>query len=183
MKALAILAFVLLLPAAFADSWGPPGVRGYSSPSGRYVLRVVPGDWKTEKTTIAVVYELSGDGLRYEKKREFTLLNAWSPVEACISDTAEVYTFDSWGRVGYGSVVIWYSAEGQKKKEYTLADLIPEKPRAEIVERHSSKSSIWWRRGMPYFNGPHLIIDDTAGGYVCLTQGTIDYSPAEKEKK
>jgi len=184
MKALAIIAFALLFSTVRADSWSPPEPKASSSPSGRYVVRVTPGDWKTKKKPVAIVFELSRDGASYEKRREFPLLNAESPVDICISEAAEVFTFDDWGRMGYSFVVVWYSEEGQKKKEFTLEELFPPKPLAEIKEEHSSKSSIHWRGvGRARINGPHLIIPDVLGGYVSLTHGTIEYMPSESSRK
>lgn len=167
--------------AVYADSWGPPEPVGCASPSGRYVLRIFPGDIQRKTKPMAVVFELSKDGGRYVKTREFPLLNRLAPVQACISNTAEVVTFDDWGGMGYDHVVVWYSPDGNLKTEYTLAQLFPEKQLSEIRDNHRSVSSIHWLRGVPYFNGSCLIMQDVLGGYVSLSGGIVGYMPQEQK--
>lgn len=179
------LIFILLafgsIVSGYADSWAPPSSRAYASPSGKLVLRILPGDGQTGKKPLAVILELSNDGESYTKKKEFSLVNRWSPVEACISDEAEVFTFDDWGMMGFEHVVVWYAADGTKKSEYSLAQIFPAKQLSEIEEKHRSVSSIHWRDGRPWINGPHLIIPDALGGYVTITQGVTKYTPKEKK--
>lgn len=178
------LAFIFLAVAAvisgYADSWAAPSPRAYASPSGKFVLRILPGDSQTGKGPLAVILELSSDGGSYLKKKEFSLVNRWSPVEACISDEAEVFTFDDWGRMGSESAVVWYAADGKIKRKYTLEQLFPEKQLSEIREKHRSVSSTHWREGRPYINGPHVIILDPLGGYVSLTEGVAEYTPRKE---
>jgi hypothetical protein len=182
MKLTFIVLFALgLLTSAFADSWSPPEPIASASPSGRYVLRVIPSDTQAKSPPVAVVFELSRDGGSFTKKGEFQLVNKRAPVEACISDSGEVYTFDDWGRMGYDHAAVWYSADGKKKAEFSLAQLFPAKVLAAIEKDHRTVSSVHWRRGRPYINGPHVIIDDALGGYITLTQGVIDYYPPEKK--
>lgn len=179
MKLLSIILFALgMLPGAFADSFGPPEPSAYASPSGRYVLRILPGD--SQKKPVAVIFELASDGGGYTKKKEFPLVNRRAPVEACISDSGEVYTFDNWGMMGYDHVAVWYSAEGKMKADFTLAQLFPARQLAEIRDKHSSISSIHWRKGVPWINGPHVIVYDALGGYVSITQGVAEYTPKEE---
>jgi hypothetical protein len=175
------LAFILLAVSVavsgYADSWARPSPRAYASPSGKLVLRILPGDGQTGRKALAVIFELSSGAESYTKKKEFPLVNLWSPVDACISDEAEVFTFDDWGMMGIEHVLVSYGADGKKKSEYSLAQLFPAKPLSEISEnyRSASSSSIYWRRGRPYINGVHLIIPDALGGSVCITQGVPDY--------
>ena len=212
MKAFAWLAFALLIPAAFADQWNSPESRAFPSPNGHFILRVVPGhihisgeipglerfnlppDTQPTRSTMAQIFELTAKGDRYQKIREFSLLNQSSPVDACISDLGEVYTFDDWGSMGRGLVVVCYSADGKLKKEFTLEDLIPAKPRAEIEENHRSVSSTWWRKDsgriqttVPHFGmGYIVVITDILGGNVVIIPSdtiTAKYYPAEKESK
>ena len=100
-------------------------------------------------------------------------------MEACISDEAEVYTFDDWGRMGFEHVFVWYAANG-KKKEYSLARLLPAKQLSEIEAKHRSVPSIHGRDGKPYINAPHLIIPDSLGGYITITQGVAEYVAKEE---
>lgn len=166
--------------SCYADSWAPPSPRAYASPSGKLVLRILPGEIQSGKKPLAVILELSNDGESYVKKKEFPLVNRWAPVEACISDDAEVFTIDDWGMMGFEHVVVWYAADGKKKSEYSLGQLFPAKQLSEIKERHRTVSSIHWRDGKPWINGPHLIIPDALGGYVCITQGVAEYTPKEE---
>jgi hypothetical protein len=179
------LIFVLLAVGAvvsgYADKWAPPSPRAYASPSGKFVLRILPGDSRSSKKALAVILELSSDGESYTKKKEFPLVNRWSPVEACVSDEAEVFTFDEWGMMGFEHVVVWYAADGKKKSEYSLAQLFPAKHLSEIKKKHQTVSSIHWRDGRPWINGPHLIIPDALGGYVSITQGAAEYTPKEEK--
>lgn len=149
------------------------------SRSGQYVVRILPSSG--DKPARAVIFEFEPDGNRYVKKREFILVNRRSPVESCISDSAEVVTFDDWGMMGYEHVVVWYSPEGTKRGEYTLSQLFPAKQLAELREKHSTVSSIHWRRGAPFFNGAYLIIPDPLGGLVSLSNGVLEYTPPEKK--
>jgi hypothetical protein len=167
--------------SGYPDKWSPPSPSAYTSPSGKLVLRILPGDSQSGKKPVAVILELSGDGESYTKKKEFPLVNRESPVEACISDEAEVFTFDDWGMMGFDHVVVWYAADGKKKSEYSLNQLFPAKQLAEIKRKHRSVSSIRWRDGKPWVNGPHLIIPDALGGYVSITQGVAEYTPREEK--
>ena len=143
------------------------------------MLRVLPGETRTGKRPLAVIFELSGDGESYTKKKEFPLLNRLSPVEACISDDSDVFTFDDWGMMGFEHALVWYAADGKKKGEYSLAQLFPAKQLSEIEEKRRTVSSIRWREGRPWFNGTHLIIPDAVGGYVSITQGVAEYTPKD----
>jgi hypothetical protein len=129
---------------------------------------------------MAAVLELSEDGASYQRKREFLLVNRWAPVEVCISDEGEVFTFDEWGNTGFEHALVWYASDGTKKKEYSLPELFPAKVLAKITQDHRSVSSIHWRNGKPYLNGPHLIVPDVLGGYVCVTNGEPEYRQPEE---
>jgi hypothetical protein len=170
------LAALVALSQAHADEWSQPSPKASASPSGKFVLRVLPGDFRTGGKPLAIILELTSDGERYLKKREFPLVNSVFPVAACISDDAEVFTFDEWHRMGYEHVVVWYAADGTVKREYGLEQLFPEKQLAEIRKKHRSVSSLHWRQWKPYINGPALIIPDALGGYVMITQGAAEYS-------
>src|SRR5262245_42586777 len=103
-----VLVVMACLGNAFADTWARPRPRAFVSHSGQFVLRVVPGDTTAGKTPMAVILELGSDGESYAKVREFPLVNRWAPVEACISDDAEVFTCDDWGQTGKEHVVVSY---------------------------------------------------------------------------
>ena len=145
------------------------------------MLRILPGDNKSGKKSAAMILELTKNGESYTKKNEFSLVNSRSPVDACISDEAEVFTFDDWGRMGFEHAVVCYARDGKKKAEYSLAQLLPAKQLAEIKKNHQSASSIEWRSGSPYLMGLQLIIPDVLGGYVSITQNGPEYVPKEEE--
>jgi hypothetical protein len=184
MKTGAILALVMLACVARADQWSLPKPRAFASPNGRYILRVIPGDSDAGRKTTAVILEISQKEDRYEKIREYPLANHWAPADAFISDAAEVYTFDDWGSAGYNLVLVWYSAEGQKKAEYSLAQLIPERQRKEIIDHHSTKSSIWWRSShRPWIDMGYLHVEDVLGGIISVDpERNLHYDPSEVTK-
>ncbi|HLP02683.1 MAG TPA: hypothetical protein VK163_11720 [Opitutaceae bacterium] len=175
MKALALFIFFAVIPLAVADLWAEAKPLAAASPTGRFVVRTTPGEGVG---AIATVYELGADGTAYSKQREFRLLNRTSPVDICITDSAEVVTFDCWGSMGYEHAVVWYASNGTVKREYTLKEILPEKVLAEITAKHRSRSSINWRKAQPFFNGPALLIPDAVGGYVILGDDVIDYQAA-----
>jgi len=177
------LIFILLAISAavigYADKWSPPVPRVYTSPSGRLVLKVFPSDRQKGTDSLAVILQLGNDGVSYTKKREFPLVNQWSPVEAFISDEAEVFTFDDWGMMGRKHAVVWYASDGKRRSEYSLTQLFPEKQLSEIREKHQSVSSIHWRGGKPRMNGRDLIIPDVLGGHISITRGVPEYIQKE----
>jgi len=70
-----ILVLVSIAISGYADSWGHPSPAGAISPSGRFVLRILPGDSQSGKKPLAVIFELSRDGENYDKRQEFPLVN------------------------------------------------------------------------------------------------------------
>ena len=179
-----VLSLVLLLLASLcrssADSWGAPSPSGYSSPSGKYVLRILPGDSQAGKKSLALVFEIASNDDKYNKRNEFPLVNARAPVDACISDQGEVITFDDWGMMGYEHVIVWYTANGKTHREYQLLNLFPAPELLKIREKHTTKSSVHWRRDRPYFNGPILVIPVSLGGYITIINGKTEYFPSKQ---
>ncbi|EIL98879.1 hypothetical protein RHOFW104T7_14225 [Rhodanobacter thiooxydans] len=73
------------------------------------------------------------------------LLNEVSPVEAIISPSGFVVTFDNWHGAGYGDdVVVIYDGHGKPVRAMGLKDFLPK----EYIEAlPHSVSSIWWGEG------------------------------------
>jgi len=174
MKALALLTFLAVLPIVSADIGPEPHPIAAASPTGRYVVRVVPED---HASAVASVYELNKDGSTYTKQREFRLVERDSVIELCISDSSEVVTFGSCGPQGAEQAVVWHTSDGKVKRQYSLKEILPAKAFSEVQAKHQSRSSTNWRRGQPFFNGRALLIPDTVGGCVILGDNVIDYEP------
>jgi hypothetical protein len=166
MKIYFILILFVVAPVLLADSWAPPKASGYASRSGQYLLRILPGGTENRQTAVALIYELDRGGLSYNKKKEFALANNQTPVDACISDTGEIFTFDDWGSLGHSYAVVHYSADGTLKQDYSLDKLIPEKLLVEIKKTRRSISSIRWRTGVPYMVNDVVVVPFFVAPYI-----------------
>lgn len=152
MKYILVLVLFILSFGVAADSWSPAKIAGYSSPTGKFVVRIVPG------SNLDAVYGFSGaqkgsaatallyridSAANYSKYREITLLNPIAPEVAAVSDAGEIVTLDNWHNMGIGSAVVAvYSPDGAVLRNYSLADIFTA---AEINQFERTTSSVWWR--------------------------------------
>lgn len=183
------LTLALAVCQARADSWMPPKVTGLVSPTGQFVLRLIPAsNLRTalgvkgepgDRPARAIYYQLDANG-QYRQLQEITLRNPVAPLSAVVSDSGALVTLDNWHGVGTGSeVMVVYRPDGTVLRSYGLEDLYT----AEEIERFGhSVSSIWWRcRAEPTLDHHAEVLDisDTLGGSVTvnLTTGTVTRRP------
>ena len=167
MKYVLALALSLFFTCAGADSWVSASPAGFTSPSGRIVVRVVPGSNPDAtnggahkgKAATATFYRLDA-AANFKKIQEIPLLNPVAPVFAAVADSGEFVTLDNWRNMGIGdSVVVVYSSDGKVIRKYRLVDIYTE---AEIKRFDRSVSSIWWRcRSAPIFDPQHGVLELT----------------------
>lgn len=162
MRRLAALALASLLSTAHADSWVPAAPRGVTSPDGRIVVRVLPGDSlgdvvgfagaRKGQPARAVFYRLEGED-RYLRYQSAQLLNPIAPVDVAVTNAGELVTLDNWHNAGYGKVVAVYGPDGQVRRSHPLTDLYSAE---ELRRMQRSVSSILWRC-------PHPLVLDPRG--------------------
>ena len=111
MRYVIALTLSLFVTCASADSWVPASPAGFTSPSGRIVVRVVPGSnldatgEQKGKPATATFYRLDA-AASYKKIQEISLLNPIAPVFAAVSDSGEFVTLDNWYNMGIGNSVV-----------------------------------------------------------------------------
>ncbi|WP_343626453.1 hypothetical protein [Roseateles puraquae] len=147
------------LGTARADSWLAPCPKAYLAPSGAYRFIVMPrGPLDTLSCTRAAdqpefagrltsLHRATGTlerqtGGRWVPVWAHELSNEVSPVQAAVSDTGRVATFDNWHGVGWGDdVVVLFDAQGRLVRQMGLADFLP---RTYVHALPQSVSSILW---------------------------------------
>jgi hypothetical protein len=187
MKAFALLVLTVLLPSAIAYMPEEPRPHAAASPEGRYVVRVMPAT--SEERAMATVYELTPEGIRYEKSRAFSLVHRNEPADVFITDKGDVYTFDDWGREGRQIAVVRYSADGKKPKVFTMGKLFPAPQLTEIERTHRVRGPINWRGEGPYgLRGGMpmsevLVVPDVLGGHLVFSGEDVEYEPAPAKER
>ena len=160
---------VLILSApASADSWAMPERSVTYSANKQFRLTVDPrqlsgqlgyfsdkvkgrepaGQAKSGAQTAVATLDRR-DGARWARVWQAPLVNDVAPVESLVSDDGKtVVTFDNWHSMGYGDdAVVVYDEMGAKRRQFALADFMPE---SMIKAAGHSVSSIHWR-GLPRF--------------------------------
>jgi len=170
-----------------ADDWpGPIQTQVFSQDGGRFV-RILPGDSISDTVGFAGAAKGSyarAELYRRQPDRSYTLVadielvNPVAPVEALLSNTGVLITFDNWHNAGYGKVVAIYSAQGKRLAAKELKDLYS----AESIEAvPSSVSSRWWRCRPLGWSDPakqtKVFVHEFRGGYFVfdLTDGSHRY--------
>src|SRR5437899_5368829 len=174
--------------AVFADDWpGPRTVSVFSEDGGRFV-RLVPGTSVGETGGFAGApnggpargefYVRHGDR-SYRLVADVALANPVAPVEALVSNTGHLITFDNWHNAGYGAVVAIYDPSGRLVRAWRLEDLYDAKRIADIPR---SVSSRWWRCAPRGFVDPptqHRVyaFERLGGSFVfTLVTGAVAYT-------
>jgi len=175
--------WVLLTPSgAWPDSWA--GARPFQvfSESGKYFIRVIPGDSIGEtigfagarkgKFAQALYYALQADR-SYKLLHDIKLQNPVAPVDLLVSDQGHFITFDNWHNLGYGKVVAIYAPTGKLVRSYALNQLFAA---AQIEKIPTSVSSRHWRCLPVHFVEPKehkaVYVPEVLGGYLVFTLAT-----------
>lgn len=161
------------------DSWRPVEVLGTSSNNGDYVARVLPArTYWWQRKPLAIIYKNIDE--EYVQQESFNISASPAPAEIAISNNGYLYTFDRWGQLGGGDVVVAYSPLGKMIKKYKLEDLYTDD---QIEKIFHTKSSTHWRCTgyKPWFN-IDLIVQDSIGGYFVFKekQATFTYHNESK---
>jgi len=183
-----VVTLALGATAVFADDWpGPRTVSVFSEDGGRFV-RLVPGTSVGETVGFAGApnggpargefYVRHGDR-SYRLVADVALANPVAPVEALVSNTGHLITFDNWHNAGYGAVVAIYDPSGRLVRAWRLEDLYDAKRIADIPR---SVSSRWWRCAPRGFVDPptqHRVyaFERLGGSFVfTLVTGAVAYT-------
>ncbi len=182
MRYILALAIFILATETWADSWAPAKVAGLVSPTGKIVVRVIPGSnldatygfsgAQKGKAATAIFYRLDSTA-NYQKFQEVSILNPIAPVFAAVADSGELVTLDNWHNMGLGSaMVVVYSPDGKVRRSYRLADIYSD---VEIKKFESSVSSILWRcSSQPVFEPRTGVLEfmDALGANVAISLKT-----------
>lgn len=180
-----------------ADSWLPPTAETIYSKDKTFRLKITPRPlssplgYFTDKvkgkepagaprkskqlTARATVEHLEASGA-WVAVWESALSNEIAPVDALVSDSGEVVTFDNWHGMGYGqNAIVIYDRQGRVVRELALVDFLP----AFYVEAlPHSVSSIRWR-GEPRLADDGNIIIPIVAPRVAGESDTWTYIDAE----
>lgn len=149
---------------SYADSWLPPKVETYYSPSKAFRLRITPralssalgyfsdkvngrepagAPRDSKQVTARATFERREETGTWVTVWEGALTNEIAPVDALISDNGQIVTFDNWHSMGYGSnVIAIYDQQGAVVRTLALSDFLPS---FFIEALPHSVSSIHWR--------------------------------------
>lgn len=93
---------------------------------------------------------------KYYKKWTIRLINEFAPVNALVSDSGFVVTFDDHHRAGYGdNVVVIYGPEGNLIRRFSLRDIAS---RWNISRMIHTVSSIVWRSDKSYIDNERQVV-------------------------
>ena len=174
-----------------ADDWPAARVKNVFSDDGTRFVRLIPGD--NLGATVGFKGAASGRNGRAEfyvrqKDRSYKLVadvqlaNPIAPVDALVSNTGMLITFDNWHNVGYGKVVVIHNERGRVVRAYELEQVFPK----ETIDRvPTSESSRWWRCAPIHFVNPQdqrqVYVPEFSGGYFIfdLSSGRATHTPGQ----
>ena len=157
------------------------------SQNGERFVRILPGESIGDTVGFAgaakgrygraELYQRQPDR-SYKLIADIELANPVAPVEALLSNSGALITFDNWHNAGYGKVVTIYTARGNRLAAKELKDLYS----GETIEAvPTSVSSRWWRCRPFGWSDPaeqtKVFVHEFRGGYFVfdLTDGSHRY--------
>ena len=165
---LVVLAVFLLAFVCWADRWSQPKTATYYSETKARRFTVIPPNLSDRMAYLALnnedfatlsVIEKGNTNSQFhcEGRLEYRdtngtyqllwrrpLINRVAPVEALVSETEGVVTFDDWHKVGTSSnTVVVYSVAGRVVAQHSLQDLASP---SEIQQMPHTAGSIWWKK-------------------------------------
>lgn len=188
-SAIALCCFAVFATLLRADDWPGPKQTQVFSENGERFVRILPGESVGDtvgfaggpkgRYALAELYQRQPDR-SYTLVADIELVNPVAPVDALLSNTGALITFDNWHNAGYGKVVAIYAADGKRLAAKELEDLYS----AESAEAApTSVSSRWWRCRPFGWSDPaeqtKVYLHEFRGGYFVfdLTDGSHRYDP------
>jgi len=166
-----------------------PIVSDITSPSGKYLVRVYPGNYTGDidgNITVpgrdharATYYNLGGKQKR-KPTREIVLENPIAPASYFVTNKGSLVTFDNWQNLGAGKVIVVYKHDGTIQKSYALMDLYTAD---QIKQIPKSGSTIWWRCGGEPVLEPstnRIVFRDAVGNVVELNPDSGEIRNVDK---
>jgi len=158
-----LLAMLQIAAPARADSWRAPTTLQYRSADGTWRLTVEPRALSDQRTffrdqldgkdrpggvvgdtrtaAIGTMEHCIRDACKRAWQRN--LLNGVAPVNAIVTDSGHVMTFDNWHSMGFGPhAVVLYDPAGSLVANYALTDFLPKEY---VMALPRSVSSLHWR--------------------------------------
>lgn len=176
LRCLPLCLLLSMAGAAQADSWAPPSLKVVASSDGRALVRVTPGSVRGGKQPDVQLYGYDAKSAHYALKARFQLRNRIAPVEVLLTGQGELVALDEWARMGHGTVLAVYAADGRPRLQFTLDKLLGTDAAAKAP---TSVSSTWWRCRKPRLShdDSELLIDTYDNGKlrVELSTGKIVY--------
>ena len=185
-----VVTLALGATAVFADDWpGPRTVSVFSEDGGRFV-RLVPGTSVGETVGFAGApnggpargeFDVRQRDRSYRLVADVALANPVAPVEALVSNTGHLITFDNWHNAGYGAVVAIYDPSGRLVRAWWLEDLYDpyayQRPGADrgipgSCEEITAAQSELRRKGTQGYTGSNPIPTECER---CLRGGAFNY--------
>lgn len=188
------LVWVLTWPFGLrADDWPAATVRTVFSASGRYFVRILPGESIGDTFGFAGArkgpyargefYERQPDR-SYKLVADVALENPVSPADALVTDSGYLVALDNWHNFGYGKVVAIYRADGTLVRAFTAEQLYSAEQLQNIPV---SASSRWWRCAPQGFVDPDrqttVYVTEYSGGTFTFNvrEGTFEYRAGRAE--
>ena len=192
----ALIGGLSLAGSACADQWLPPKPKQYLSADGQWRLTVTPraiasplayfqdkADGKKDAGAVEGNLQKQAQGfMEHLEQQQWKpvwnehLVNEVSPVEAVVSNTGSIATFDNWHSMGYGdNVVVIYDEHGHKVRNLALQDFLP---RFYVGALPRTVSSLYWGSGHHLSaDGKQLLLQ-----VVIPPDPTADYSDEPPEQ-
>lgn len=158
-----MLGLLQVAASARADSWVPASTQKYTSPDGAWRLTITPsgatgpgayfsaqidrkkapggvaGDARA--SAVGSMEHCTAGACRPVWRR--ALLNDVAPVDAVVTNSGRVITFDNWHSMGYGAdAVVIYTPRGAPLRRLSLPEFLP---RDYVIALPRSVSSLHWR--------------------------------------
>ena len=188
-----VVALVLAPVGMRADDWPAPQTRNVFSSDGGHFVRIVPGSsWgdvvgfqgaATGEYARGLFYALQADR-SYRLVADVALVNPVAPVDALVTTSGELVTFDNWHNFGFGAVIAIYDPEGALRASYALEELYGEERLSDVPQ---SVSSRWWRCQPIGFVDPEtetrIYVREVLGGefVLALSPPSFTYHPGTAE--
>jgi hypothetical protein len=182
---------LILAAVAYADDWPAAQIQNVFSANGKHFVRIVPGqNWGDTvgfsgspkgRNAKAEFYVQQRDR-SFKPTAEVALQNPIAPVEAIVTDTGYLVTFDNWHNFGYGKVVAIYRPNGRLLRSFSLEEIYSADQLKRIPHSISSRG---WRCSPHGFSDPKeqttvYVFEHLGGTFQFNIQiGSVRYNPGQ----